>query len=1044
MRRVRFVPLFVAFLAASLLAVLPADPARPSGTQLPPTAAAEDEALVEIHLADRLGVDSLVNMGADLAEYLRENEDGTVTVNAFVTPTERLFLETAGYRFGATIEDRDTWEARKAEREEAIAAEQGAHEVAEKGPLADLDPSLSNDMMPRALRSGELSGGPPNRSASGEEEPPGEVSVMRADYFVHRSGRFLSVEARTSLGTTSGGPTMAMSWAEEGGEFGTATTMSKFNDSGAYMYHRTLTRVGAAGSETPVPAIVRVASSTGDLEEREVRLWPGPDLPPYAEGYLSGFFTHYMDPVEVYDRINDLATEFPNLAEIIDLPHLTGGYQRKAMAMMEGATGTGSAPTDASRAVLLLSNAYGHEGGNDVQAEFLLGVPPPTSTTVTVAGSRITVNLALNTTAAQVVQAINADPAAGALVTAQTYGNNAGGGIVPPHALVNLDDFLNAPDSIPRGQFQPQAIRIGKHRDGSKVGVFLYCQQHAREWVTPLTCVETAERLLRNYAIDPGTQELVDNLDVFIIPSYNPDGSLYSFYDFASQRKNLTRYCALTATNGMPSSRNSWGVDLNRNNTVGTLFDGYSGASSSCTSAVFAGPSELSEPENQNERWIIDTFDNIRFSNNIHSYGGYFMWAPGAYVSSGRVTLPAPNIGVEGYFFEGAKQILSRIEEYRGTVILPSRTGPVADVLYSAAGNSADEQWYRKDIIAYSFETGADLFTSDAIGTSQSAVGFMPNYESEGQHEAMEFAAGNYGLLETALAYANDNEPPVAEVTPNGALSGTPIDATFSWVNEPSVIHYTLDGSTPTTDSPTWEGRGPRQPGEWLRFEQTTTLKWIAVDIRGNQSEVGSARFVIDTVPPTTSATLSSQRSEGVYVNPTITLEATDDVEDGGAGVDYSEYRLDGGEWTIYAEPFSVGDPGDHILEYRSADLAGNIEETRSLAFNVMGCTITGTEADDILVGTDGADVICGLGGNDIIDGLGGNDLILGGGGVDRVKAGSGNDEVVGGAADDDLKGERGDDILRGGSGFDLLNGAQGFDLCSVDEDGGRAAACEG
>lgn len=998
----------------------------PDDLTLPRSSALEDEALVEIHLASRQAIDPLADMGVDLAEYLREEEDGTVTVAAFVTPTERSFLESLGYDFGRTVEDRSTWEARKAEREEAMRAEQDAQEVAEEG--LDAEPILAVPTLSVAA----------STAGPGEEEPPGEVTIMRADYFVHRSGRFLSVEARTALGTPSGGPTLAMSWAEEGAAYGTATTMSKFTDAGAYMYHRTLVRVGAAGSSAPVPYMVRVASSTGEFAEDEVRLWPGPDLPPYADGYLTGFFTHYMDPVEVYDRINALAAEFPDLAEVIDLPFKSGGYQRRSMAMMDGATGIGSAPTDASRAVLLIAKAYGHEGGDDIQAEFVSGVG--LSPSVSVAGSRITVTLGVGTTAAQVVQAINAHPEAGALVTAHTYAGNAGGGIVQPRMLVNLDDFLNAPASVPRGQTHPQVIRIGKHRDGSKVGVFLYCQQHAREWVTPITCVETAERLLRNYVIDPKTQEMVDNLDIFIIPSYNPDGSLYSFYDFASQRRNMTRHCSLTATSGMPASRNSWGVDNNRNNTIGTLFDGYSGASSSCTSDTYAGPAELSEPENQNERWVIDTFPNIRFSNNIHSYGGYFMWAPGSYVASGRVTLPAPNIGIESYFFEGAEKILSRIEEYRGTVILPSRTGPVADVLYSAAGNSADEQWYRKDIIAYSFETGADLFTSTTSGTSQSAVGFMPSFANEGRHEAMEFAAGNYGLLETALEYAYDGEAPVADVRPDGALSREPVDATFSWVNEPSVIHYTLDGSTPTTSSPTWEARGPRQPGEWFTFTDTTTLKWIAKDIRGNVSEVRTARFVVDTEAPITTATLDAQVGD-VHVEPTVALSA-DDGEDGG-GVASTEYRLDGGDWTSYTGPFRVEAEGDHVLEYRSTDVLGNEEAARSLFFTVRACTVRGTDGPDVLRGTGDADVICGFGGDDTIDALGGDDLILAGPGDDAVNAGDGSDEVLGGAGEDELIGVGGDDVLRGGAGFDRLVGGKGTDVCLVEEDGGKSTQCE-
>ena len=173
------------------------------------------------------------------------------------------------------------------------------------------------------------------------------------------------------------------------------------------------------------------------------------------------------------------------------------------------------------------------------------------------------------------------------------------------------------------------------------------------------------------------------------------------------------------------------GVDLNRNNTVGTIFDGYIGASYSCISDVYAGPGEASEPEIKNEHWIADTFKNIKFSNNIHSFGGYFMWAPGAYLPNrDEGDLEHANIGIEKYFFAAGDRILNRIKESRNTAILPERTGPIADVLYSAAGNSADEHWYKRDVIAYSFETGADLFfvnTQTASAAGARAIRINPN-----------------------------------------------------------------------------------------------------------------------------------------------------------------------------------------------------------------------------------------------------------------------------------------------------------------------------
>ena len=121
-------------------------------------------------------------------------------------------------------------------------------------------------------------------------------------------------------------------------------------------------------------------------------------------------------------------------------------------------------------------------------------------------------------------------------VRASTYRGNAGAGIVQPRAKVNLSDFLTTATNahVARGPFEYSVMRIGKQRNGKKVGVFLYCQQHAREWATPLTCLETAEQLLRNYAIDPRTRKLVDGLDIFILPSSNPDGAHYSMHNFAS------------------------------------------------------------------------------------------------------------------------------------------------------------------------------------------------------------------------------------------------------------------------------------------------------------------------------------------------------------------------------------------------------------------------------------------------------------------------------------------------------------------------------
>ena len=54
----------------------------------------------------------------------------------------------------------------------------------------------------------------------------------------------------------------------------------------------------------------------------------------------------------------------------------------------------------------------------------------------------------------------------------------------------------------------------------------------------------------------------------------------------------------------------------------------------------------------------------------------------------------------------------------------------------------------------------------------------------------------------------------------------------------------------------------------------------------------------------------------------------------GVSGIAKSEYRLDGGQWTAY-EPFTIAAEGAHLIEYRSIDNGGNVEQIRSLSVYV-------------------------------------------------------------------------------------------------------------
>lgn len=727
--------------------------------------------LIRVIVPNQAAIDSLLAEGYDLVEY-RKPADGGFEVNIVATAAEQAALQGKGLSVIGTVSNPAQVTKNRAERSAVLTAETKAARLADT------------------------------------------LTPLRAEWFTSTTGQtFLSVEVKTNDPTAENILTVAWN--------GGSSAMDRFVDDGEYMYHRFNTPIAVSG----VPKNVLITSTDGAHLSVPVTKWLGQKLPNPPKHYVSDFVDHYMDPTQVYGRITKLAGQFGTIADVIDLPYKTNGYRRAAQAQF----GTAAAST-----FYVTSKAYGSEGGNGITVSL---ANPGTSSwplSVAVNGKAVLVTLGtdaggtVSSTAASVVAALNTDASVGTLLTASTYRGNAGTGLVAPSASTTLTDNLKAPATVSRDPFQMKALRIGKTRDGSKPGVFLYCQEHAREWVTPLVCVETAERLLRNYATDPATKKLVDNLDIFIVPVVNPDGAHYSFYDYNFQRKNMTDYCDPASSD--PGRRNSWGVDLNRNFTVGSAFDGFVGASTTnCLSGSFTGPAELSEPEAKNEVWLTEQYPNIKFAMNTHSYGGYFMWPPGAYKAEGRVTLPRPDLGTEEYFWASSSHILSAVQDYRGTAIWPGYTGPVIDVLYSAAGNSADEVWYNRGIIGWDFEVGADLWNPQS--QRWEGVGFQPDF-SEGHEEAMEFANGQIGILDVALAYGKDHKAPHSKLVVSAKKPGY---TSFSFtVNEPATVYYTLDGSRPDFTSPSLQAAGTREPPQTLTITADTTVNWFSADVAGN------------------------------------------------------------------------------------------------------------------------------------------------------------------------------------------------------------------
>ncbi len=387
----------------------------------------QGESLVEVNVPNKGAAMRLQleadKYGVDFNEhYLRPEADGTFTVTVFGTDDEIAALDAAGFEVGVTIEGQSTWRNRIQARQADVRKEDRAEDAALGETV--VTPRTHED----------------------------ELVILRADYFENYAGRFLSVEAKTRLATVDPeegdytGPTLTLAWNDGAGTpIGTPPRPMNVNvdpdtTPNTYIEHRELIRIGDAGTFTPRrPSRIRIGSSTGATIEGDVKTWLGGGLPPMGDLFMRDFTTRYMDPTEVYERFDQLAAEFPNISQMIRLPYKTNGYQRKAQATMSGGRPSGDAiPTNAagqveqSQAVVLTARAWGHEGGNDITAEFIHPGQLSAPLTVTMTGNDLLVRLgtdatgALASTAAQVVAAINANPQANAKLAAVTYRGQRG------------------------------------------------------------------------------------------------------------------------------------------------------------------------------------------------------------------------------------------------------------------------------------------------------------------------------------------------------------------------------------------------------------------------------------------------------------------------------------------------------------------------------------------------------------------------------------------------------------------------------------------
>ena len=222
------------------------------------------------------------------------------------------------------------------------------------------------------------------------------------------------------------------------------------------------------------------------------------------------------------------------------------------------------------------------------------------------------------------------------------------------------------------------------------------------------------------------------------------------------------------------------------------------------------------------------------------------------------------------------------------------------------------EKWQQAGIIAYLSD--ATFLKLDVVGTSDPGV-----------HPAVRKVEMRHEINDAF-------QPDFPEVT----VPHTPGDVYWLRLQKQGTEYtglYSLDGTT-------WEPIAPdpvvntaltgADVGLYAFGQEQTTSVTVGFD-HFHLVDSSSA----DTDPPETAAALTPAApdgDDGWYRSPVeVVLSATD----AGSGVDSTEYRVDGGDWSAYDGPFTIADDGEHAVEYRSTDADGNVEEAKSVSVKV-------------------------------------------------------------------------------------------------------------
>lgn len=120
------------------------------------------------------------------------------------------------------------------------------------------------------------------------------------------------------------------------------------------------------------------------------------------------------------------------------------------------------------------------------------------------------------------------------------------------------------------------------------------------------------------------------------------------------------------------------------------------------------------------------------------------------------------------------------------------------------------------------------------------------------------------------------------------------------------------------------------------REDKQEEVYFMNVSLGALLVERSSEPALLDSTPPETSLLLSGEEvSHQIYRGQVEVSLASNDGESG-VGVAITEYSIGIDDWMPYNEPISLSEEGLFTVFYQAADMAGNVEEAKSVTFEIV------------------------------------------------------------------------------------------------------------